>query len=46
MIDALHEAGFHGARACDYFDSFAGTNKENVARKFDVRGANFIAFKT
>ena len=45
MIQALEEAGFRNARVCELFDSFAGTNKENVARKFDVRGANFIAYK-
>jgi len=29
----------------EYFDSFAGTSKEATARKFGVRGANFIAYK-
>jgi hypothetical protein len=33
------------AEVVGYFDSFAGTSKEDVARKFGVRGANFIAFK-
>lgn len=27
------------------FDSFLGTSKETVARKFGVNGANFIAYK-
>ena len=45
MIQALEEVGFRNARACGFFDSFLGTNKENVARKFGVRGANFIAYK-
>ena len=45
MIQALEAAGFRHARVCEYFDSFLGTNKENVARKFGVRGANFIAYK-
>lgn len=45
MIETLQEAGFRDARLCRYFDSFAGTNKENVARKFGVQGATFIAFK-
>jgi hypothetical protein len=45
MIQALEEVGFRNARVCDYFDSFSGTNKENVARKFGVRGANFIAYR-
>jgi len=29
----------------EYFDSFAGTSKEPTARKYGVRGANFIAYK-
>ncbi len=33
------------AEVLDYFDSFAGTSKEEVARKYGVRGANFIAIK-
>ena len=45
MIEALEQAGFRKPRMCDFFDSFAGTTKENVARKFGVRGANFIAYK-
>jgi hypothetical protein len=45
MIQALEAAGFRNARVCEFFDSFLGTNKENIARKFDVRAANFIAYK-
>ena len=45
MIQALTEAGFRDARICGYFDSFLGTNKENIARKYGVRGANFIAYR-
>ena len=45
MIQALQDAGFRNARVCDTFDPFLGTNKENVARRFEVRGANFIAYK-
>jgi hypothetical protein len=45
MIEALHDAGFRNARAEEFFDSFSGTNKESIARKFQVQGANFIAYK-
>ena len=45
MIQALQAAGFSNVRVCEFFDSFLGTNKENVARKFAVRGANFIAYR-
>jgi hypothetical protein len=45
MIEALQQAGFRNARACRFFDSFSGTSKERVARKYEVRGANFIAWK-
>ncbi len=45
MIEAMSEAGFQDARVCHFFDSFQGTSKENVARKFGVQGANFIAYK-
>jgi hypothetical protein len=45
MIEALHRAGFRNARARCFFDSFSGTTKEEIARKYNVRGANFIAYK-
>jgi hypothetical protein len=45
MIEALQQAGFRNARACHFFDSFSGTTKEQVARKYEVRGANFMAMK-
>jgi hypothetical protein len=45
MIEAINEAGFEHARACHFFDSFQGTSKEHIARKFGVQGANFIAYK-
>jgi hypothetical protein len=45
MIEALQQAGFHDVRACHFFDSFAGTNKERVAKKYGVRGTNFTAVK-
>lgn len=45
MIEVMHRAGFRNARMCQYFDSFQGTTKEAVARKYGVRGANFMAYK-
>ncbi len=42
---ALADAGFQRGEVVAHFDSFAGTSKEKVARKYGVRGANFIAFK-
>lgn len=45
MIEALRQAGFRDVRACQDFDSFAGTSKERVARKYEVRGGNFMARK-
>lgn len=41
----LEAAGFTGCMATEFFDSFAGTTKESIARKYGVRGANFIAYK-
>lgn len=45
MIEALREAGFCDASLHRLFDSFQGTSKESIARKFGVQGANFIAYK-
>lgn len=45
MIEAFQQAGFRNGRACHFFDSFSGTTKEWVARKYQVRGANFVAYK-
>lgn len=45
MIEVMHRAGFRSARVCRFFDCFAGTSKERVARKYQVRGANFIAYR-
>jgi hypothetical protein len=41
----LADAGFTRVEVVEYFDAFAGTSKEKVARKFGVRGANFSAYK-
>jgi hypothetical protein len=46
MIKALHGAGFRNARAGRFFDSFSGTTKQEIARKYNVRGANFMAYKS
>lgn len=45
MIEGLEKAGFRNVRACHFFDSFAETTKERVARKYQVQGTNFMAFK-
>ena len=45
MIEIIHRAGFRDARVCQYFDSFLGTTKEALARKYGVQGANFVAYK-
>lgn len=45
MLQVIEKAGFQNPAARDFFDSFNGTSKENVARKFGVKGANFIAYK-
>jgi hypothetical protein len=42
----MHRAGFRNARACQFFDSFLGTTKEALARKYGVQGANFVAYRT
>jgi hypothetical protein len=38
-------AGFRKPELREKFDAFLGTNKESTARKFNVLGANFIAYK-
>lgn len=45
MIEALQGIGFQSVRVCHFFNSFSGTTKEGVARKYGVRGANFIAYR-
>jgi hypothetical protein len=45
MLALLQQTGFRNAALQRVFDSFAGTSKERVARKYAVRGANFIAYK-
>ena len=45
MIEALQKTGFQRVRVCHFFNSFSGTTKEGVARKYAVQGANFIAYK-
>jgi len=45
MIEVMTEAGFRGAAAHQFFDTFRATTKEKIARKYGVRGANFIAYK-
>ncbi|MBI3936803.1 MAG: hypothetical protein HY323_07480 [Betaproteobacteria bacterium] len=45
MLQVIEKAGFRNPAVRDFFDSFSGTSKENVARKFGVKGANFIAYK-
>ena len=45
MIEALQRIGFQNVRVCHFFNSFSGTTKEGVARKYGVQGANFIAYK-
>ena len=45
MIEALQQTGFRNVRVCNFFNSFSGTTKEGVARKYGVQGANFAAYK-
>ena len=45
MIALLEQTGFRRAARQRFFDSFAGTSKERIARKYQVQGANFIAYK-
>ena len=41
----LQDLGFQSVRITEYFDSFGGTSKERVARKYGVRGVNVHARK-
>jgi len=45
MTEVITEAGFRRAAVRRFFDTFRATSKEKVARKYGVRGANFIAYK-
>jgi hypothetical protein len=45
MTELLEQTGFKDVAASRFFDSFAGTTKERVALKYQVRGANFVARK-
>lgn len=45
MTEVMAEAGFRRAAVRQFFDTFRATSKEQVARKFGVRGANFIAYR-
>ena len=45
MLALLEQTGFRSPVPQRLFDSFAGTSKERVARKYQVQGANFIAYK-
>lgn len=44
-MSVLVGLGFEDVRVTRYFDSFGGTSKENVAKKFGVRGMNLFARK-
>ena len=41
----LGQVGFRGVEVRDRFDSFGGTSKERIARKFGVVGVNVFARK-
>lgn len=45
MIEAMSGAGFREAAVRQFFDTFRATSKEKIARKYGVRGANFVAYK-
>ena len=45
-MTVLEAIGFRSVRITEYFDSFAGTSKERVARKYGVRGVNLHAPKS
>jgi hypothetical protein len=41
----LGQAGFRGVEVRERFDSFRGTSKERIARKYGVVGVNVFAQK-
>lgn len=41
----LGQVGFRGVEVRERFDSFHGTSKERIARKYGVMGVNVIARK-
>ncbi len=41
----MADAGFRQGKVLTQYETFLGTSKEETARKYGVRGANFIAFK-
>jgi hypothetical protein len=41
----LAASGFAAVRITEYFDPFANTSKERVARKYGVKGVNVDAMK-
>jgi hypothetical protein len=43
LIDTLRQVGFAEVEVREQFDSFAGTSKERIARKFGVVGVNVFA---
>jgi hypothetical protein len=45
LTDVLGSIGFVDVAVRERFDSFRGTTKENVARKFGVAGVNVFARK-
>ena len=44
-MQLLGRLGFETVAVVARFDCFRGTSKENIARKFGVRGANIYARK-
>ena len=41
----LGQAGFRGVEVRERFDTFRGTSKERIARKYGVTGVNVFARK-
>ena len=44
-MDVLAQIGFGSVSIVERFDSFGGTSKERVARKYGVNGINVHAVK-